>query len=190
MAYHTRPVWVYREKINIDFLAQLFFPGLHTCVGTPKKNLGQKPNVKLFRVYTYLWGTFNLGFAKMTKFDTFGHKSPCRWGKKLIKPEYWCDDISSSCKFAAFCFLNFSSWLHFFLERLSVVMPPSSRTLPVILIEPWLALIKTIILYLSPRYRSWIRDTTADLFQNCNLTRITIHSERRSLYEKCGLQPS
>ena len=27
----------------------------------------------------------------MTKFDTFGHISPCRWGrrgKKLIKPEY------------------------------------------------------------------------------------------------------
>ena len=47
--------------------------------------------VKFFRVYTYLWGTFNLGFAKMTKFDTFGHISPCRWGrrgKKLIKPEY------------------------------------------------------------------------------------------------------
>ena len=109
--------------------------------------------------------------------------------KKLIKPECWCDDFSS-CQFAAFCFLNFSLWFHFFLERLSVVMPPSSRTLPVILIEPWLALIKTIILYLSPRYRSWIRDTTADLFQNCNLTRITIHSERRSLYEKCGLQPS
>ena len=56
-----------------------------------KTNLGQQPNVKFFRVYTYLWGTFNLGFAKMTKFDTFGHISPCRWGrrgKKLIKPEY------------------------------------------------------------------------------------------------------
>ena len=27
----------------------------------------------------------------MTKFDTFGHTSPCKWGrrgKKLIKPEY------------------------------------------------------------------------------------------------------
>ena len=48
--------------------------------------------------------------------------------------------------------------------------PPSSRTLPVILIEPWLALIKTIILYLSPRYRCWIRDTTANLAQNYNLT--------------------
>ena len=50
--------------------------------------------------------------------------------------------------------------------------PPSSRTLPVILIEPWLALIKTIILYLSPRYLSqcWIRDTTANLGQNYNLT--------------------
>ena len=38
-----------------------------------------------------MWGTFNLGFAKMTKFDTFDHISPCRWGrrgKKLIKPEY------------------------------------------------------------------------------------------------------
>ena len=31
--------------------------------------LSQKTNVKLFRVYTSLWGTFNLGFAKMTKFD-------------------------------------------------------------------------------------------------------------------------
>ena len=48
--------------------------------------------------------------------------------------------------------------------------PPSSRTLPVILIEPWLALIKTIILYLSPRYRCWIRDTTANLGRNYNLT--------------------
>ena len=68
-----------------------FFPGFPTCVGTPKKNLDQKPNVKFFRVYTYLWGTFNLGFAKMTKFDTFGHISPYRWGrrgKQLIKPEY------------------------------------------------------------------------------------------------------
>ena len=86
----THRVWVYREKIDIDFLPK-FFPGFHTCVGAPKKNLGQKPNVKFFRVYTYLWGTFNLGFAKMTKFDTFGHISPCRWGrrgKKLIKPEY------------------------------------------------------------------------------------------------------
>ena len=49
---------------------------VHTFVGAPK---------------TYLWSTFNFGFAKMTKFDTFGHISPCRWGrrgKKLIKPEY------------------------------------------------------------------------------------------------------
>ena len=28
----------------------------------------QKPNVKFFRVYTYLRGAFNLGFAKMTNF--------------------------------------------------------------------------------------------------------------------------
>ena len=44
--------------------------------------------VKFFRVYTYLWGTFNLGFTKMTKFYTFGHISQCRWGwrgKTLIK---------------------------------------------------------------------------------------------------------
>ena len=52
--------------------------------------------------------------------------------------------------------------------------PPSSRTLPVILIEPWLALIKTIILYLSPRYRCWIRDTTANLGQNYNLTTLSV----------------
>ena len=52
--------------------------------------------------------------------------------------------------------------------------PPSSRTLPVILIEPWLALIKTIILYLSPRYRCWIRDTTANLAQNYNLTTLSV----------------
>ena len=30
--------------------------------GSQEKKLGQKVNVKFFRVYTYLWGTFNLGF--------------------------------------------------------------------------------------------------------------------------------
>ena len=68
-----------------------FFSWLPYMCRNSQKNLGQNPNVKFFRVYTYLWGTFNLGFAKMTKFDTFGHISPCRWGrrgKKLIKPEY------------------------------------------------------------------------------------------------------
>ena len=72
--------------------------------------------------------------------------------------------------------------------------PPSSRTLPVILIEPWLALIKTIILYLSPRYLSqcWIRDTTANLGQNYNLTNAQCDSivyEEEEPVKKGILQP-
>ena len=74
----TQPVWVYREKFNIDFLAQFFFD-CHTCVGTPQKKLGQKTNVKFFRVYTNLWGTFNCYvLAKMEDPSVFsyGHYSP------------------------------------------------------------------------------------------------------------------
>ena len=72
-------------------------------------------------------------------------------------------------------FSIFVPWLFLDLlseERLCCDLSPipSSRTLPVILIEPWLALIKTIILYLSPRYRCWIRDTTANHGRNYNLT--------------------
>ena len=49
----TRHVWVYREKFNIEsiwLLVPKFFPDFLTCIGTPKKNLGQKLNVKFFRV--------------------------------------------------------------------------------------------------------------------------------------------
>ena len=74
----SKNVWVYREKFNIDFLAQFFFD-CHTCVGTPQKKLGQKTNAKFFRVYTNLWGTFNCYvLAKMEDPSVFsyGHYSP------------------------------------------------------------------------------------------------------------------
>ena len=56
--------------MDMDIMANIF-PGFHTCVGTPKK-FGPKPNVKFFKVYTYLWGTFNLGYGiKIPSWNAF-----------------------------------------------------------------------------------------------------------------------
>ena len=79
------------KNLTLTFWPKFFSWLPYMCRNSQKK-LGQKPNVKFFRVYTYLWGTFNLGFAKMTKFDTFGRISPCRWGrrgKKLSTKKNW-----------------------------------------------------------------------------------------------------
>ena len=60
----TQCVWVYPEKFNIDFLPQIFFL---TCIVTPKKILGQKPNVKFFRVTPYVDVTSKMGFLKRAR---------------------------------------------------------------------------------------------------------------------------
>ena len=43
--FGTHRVWVYREKSNIDFLAQFCFSHLYTCIGTPPEGLGKTPMV-------------------------------------------------------------------------------------------------------------------------------------------------
>ena len=45
--------------------------------GSQEKNLGQKVNVKFFRVYTYLRGTFNcVGQNGIPSVFSYGHYSP------------------------------------------------------------------------------------------------------------------
>ena len=57
---HGPKVEVYREKFNIDFLTQ-FFPGFRSCIGTPTEILGEKTNVKFFKVDTYFWAMYFVG---------------------------------------------------------------------------------------------------------------------------------
>ena len=63
-------VWVYREKFNIDFLAQYFSP-LFTCIGTSPESLSEKHNVKFFTVGPYFWATCFVGLSKSAENDTY-----------------------------------------------------------------------------------------------------------------------
>ena len=67
----TPRVWVYREKFYIDFLAQNFFPGFHTCIVTPPESLGEKNNVKFFTVDPYFWAMSFVGVSKSAENDTY-----------------------------------------------------------------------------------------------------------------------
>ena len=48
-----------------------FFPGFYTCILTPKKNLGEKPNVKFFTVARYLEVISEVGLCESAKNETF-----------------------------------------------------------------------------------------------------------------------
>ena len=48
-----------------------FFPGFYTCILTPKKNLGEKPNVKFFTVARYFEVIFFIGLIESVKNETF-----------------------------------------------------------------------------------------------------------------------
>ena len=48
-----------------------FFPGFSTYILTPKKNLGEKPNVKFFTVARYFEVIFFIGLIESVKNETF-----------------------------------------------------------------------------------------------------------------------
>ena len=48
-----------------------FFPGFSTYILTPKKNLGEKPNVKFFTVARYLEVISEVGLCESAKNETF-----------------------------------------------------------------------------------------------------------------------
>ena len=62
------------KNFSLTFCAK-FFPGFSTCILTPKKNLGEKPNVKFFTVARYLEVISEVGLfesAKNACFDQEG----------------------------------------------------------------------------------------------------------------------